>query len=119
MCDVYFVHVINNCQAISAKVLHAARGRMARTPRRRPSYAVKRKLVMMSPRRICLQQVKDSPMRSAMKARMTMFKTQYCSTLVTIQGIASLRPGSTASNSMFLQAVSKSFFKSRRVLFSS
>ena len=112
MRDVYFVHVINNCQAISAKALRAARGRMARTPRRRP-----RKLVMMSPRRIRLQQVKDSPMRSAMKARMTMFQTQYCSTLVTIQGIASLRPGSTASNSMFLQAVSKPFFKSRRVLF--
>ena len=42
MRDVYFVHVINNCQAISAKVLRAARGRMARTPRRHPSYAAKR-----------------------------------------------------------------------------
>ena len=29
---------------------------------------------MMSSRRIRLQQVKDSPIRSAMKARMTMFK---------------------------------------------
>ena len=59
MRDVYFVHVINNCQAnISAKVLRVARGRMARTPRRRPSYAAKRKLVMMSPRRIRLQQVR-------------------------------------------------------------
>ena len=37
-------------------------------------YAAKRKLVMMSPQRIHLQQVKDLPMRNAMKARMMMFK---------------------------------------------
>ena len=40
MRDVYFVHVINNFQAsyscISAKVLHAARDRMARIPHRYP-----------------------------------------------------------------------------------
>ena len=58
MRDVYFVHVINNFQAsyscISAKVLHAARDWMAQTPRRCPGYAVKRKLVMMSPWRIRL-----------------------------------------------------------------
>ena len=77
MHDVYFVHMINNFQAsyscISAKVLHAARDRMVRTPRWCPGYAVKRKLVMVAPWCIHLQQVKDSPMRSTMKVRMTMF----------------------------------------------
>ena len=119
MRDIYLVHVINNFQA---KVLCMARGRVVQTPHRCPDYAAKRKLVMMSPWCICLQQVKDSPMRSVKKARMTMFNlsnTRTTSTFVSLtimSGIASLSPGSTASSSMFLQGVSKPFFKSR-VLF--
>ena len=109
-------------QQLQAKVLHTARDRMVRTPRRCPDYAVKRKLVMMSPRHIHLQQVKDLPMTSAMKAKMTMFKLSITQTTFTfvslkiISGIASLSPGLTASSNMFLQAVSKPFFKSH-VLF--
>ena len=80
MRDIYLVQVINNFQA---KVLRVARDRMAQTPHRCPSYSVKRKLAMMSTRRIRLQQVKDLPMRSAMKARMTMFKLSKLSTRTT------------------------------------
>ena len=55
---------------------------------------------MMSPQHIRLQQVKDLPMRSAMKAIGSTFATMSC--------LASLSPRLTASSSMFLQAVSKS-----------
>ena len=48
--------------------------RMARTPRRLSQASSKRKLIMLSPQRVRLQQVKNSPVRSAMKARMTVFK---------------------------------------------
>ena len=91
---------------------------MARTPRRLSQASSKRKLIILSPRRIRLQQVKNSPVRSAMKAGMTVFKlsnTRHarrarCRKLTTR---TAANAGAVASIFIFLQALSISSFSSR------
>ena len=73
MRDVYFVHVINNCQAISASVARGKRQDGANPSSASQLCCEEEASDDVSPA-YSFAASQDSPMRSTMKARMTMFK---------------------------------------------